>query len=160
MRKVYILAVAMLFLPLVVGHLHCAAGEEPETVIVPVGEPSGDDPYGGSGDMCADESDAVQSSLIDGNDQREPMVLLTFIGTRDVWPVVISLEEFIAVEFELDSLWDTIEMALLDHEDVDELQQDLCAPIDQRSDEGSRLYEILKTVLAHRMEELESGICQ
>ena len=157
----YIILAAMLLTPLIVANIQCTEGDEPETVIVPVGEPGDSDPYDNAGFDCDDDDDSsTQAEPAGENEMGEPMVLLTFHGATDTWSLLVTLDEYKKVRSKIEQAWNHHVARIIDHEQVDALQQDLCAPFDRRSEEGRKLYGILKDVLQERLEELASGVCE
>jgi hypothetical protein len=161
MKATRIAIVFLMMVPLIVGNLFCATGKEPETVIVPVGEPSGDDPYDSGGELgCGEESTESAITAAPGGESEDgaPMVLVTFRGTEEIWLFWVTVDEARSIREKVERIWASPEE--IESEDVDFMQQDLCAPIDQRSDEGKVLYAALSGVLGDRMTEMETGVCQ
>lgn len=159
MRAITLILAVALMIPLMIGNLHCDDGQEPETVIVPVGEAGDGDPYNDA--SCEDGSAAVEMGMT-GPEQPEGenMVLLTFVGTQDTWRLAVSLDEYRAAMRVLRESWRPAQVEPIGPDEVDGLMQDLCAPMNaQRTAEGRRLYEILKSVFGDRLEELASGVC-
>lgn len=155
-----ILAVALVF-ALGAISLSCGGGEEPETVIVPVGEPGEGDPYE-EGMDCASDTGAVEAAFFAPEDHpEEAAVLLTFFGAEQTWRLVVPVSDFRAARAELMRTWSPQQIAAVDRVDVDGMMQDLCAPFDdQRSEPGRRLHGLLKRLFPDRLEELASGVCQ
>ena len=91
MKKTMMLA--LLLVVLFGLSVHCSTGEEPEVVVVPVGEPGGDDPYDDGGDLgCG--AGPVNAMLFDEDEQGDEMVLVTFAGTTEAWLVYVTRGEF------------------------------------------------------------------
>lgn len=162
MRTAISILTALLLIPLFGVNLQCSEAGEPESVIVPVGEPDygGDDPYDGEGDLgCGSDSGATSATLTNESEDGERLVLVTFIGTNDIWLVMVTLTEYQALRVRLDEIYGPEQAAQLDHQDVDDWHRDLCAPDDGRSEEGELLYRIFHEVLDEKMDDIAAEIC-
>jgi hypothetical protein len=161
MRQAIGILCALLLIPLLGLSTNCSSGKEPETVIVPVGEPSadGDDPYDSGGDLGCGSSDTTSAQLTGDTQDGESMVLLTFQGTADVWLIYVKLSEFQQLQTLLERSYDVEDFTQLDQPDVDRLHADLCAPPDQQSQDAQTLYGIFRQVLGSRLNELQDSIC-
>jgi hypothetical protein len=152
MRAILVICVSALFVPLILGNLHCSTGDEPEVVVVPVGEPGSGDPYDSTGDMgCGGTTSAVQ---VDSD-----TVLLAFRGTRDTWLIYIS-------ESYVKSVYDRLEeedvlpsYENLEPAQVDELQKKFCGGSDLQSVQERRIYEIVSETLGTKMNEIVRDVC-
>jgi len=161
MRLLRGILTALLLIPLFSLHVQCSSGQEPETVIVPVGEPSfsGDDPYDSQGDLgCGSSTDTTSATLID--DGGETMVLVAFVGTHQAWMVYLTWSEFEALNARLGEVYGPDETAQLSHHDIDQLHDDLCGPAGGRSAQENQLYEIMQEVLSDRMDEIAADLCR
>lgn len=151
---------AILFFLLIAFCLHCTQGYEPETVIVPVGEPGDSDPFKNTGFACGESGAPITSQIVGEDETGEEMFLMTFTGTSEVWFVLVTASEYQAVEDRLTSIWEIFEVQTIGTDKVDGLQQDLCRPFDRRSDQGEQLFEILYEALGPRMDDLALGLCE
>ena len=161
MKSVRIGLIVLLFLPLVLGSVHCTNGKEPETVIVPVGESGNSNPYDSGGDFgCGSSTKSAGAAEIWVAGETEPMALLTFIGTSDVWRIMVTSTEYDQIRTQLQQVYTAKKMASMSSTDLAKIQADLCKPAGDRSQDGQRVYDILKGVLQSRMDGIEAGICQ
>ncbi len=153
MRRFGLILCALLLAPMIVAPINCSIGDQPETVIVPVGEPGSGDPY--ASDPCASDTGAAQSIADpDGN------VLVTFVGTTDTWAILLSYSEYQSLKSKLENVWGEDALAVVDHSDIDELHRQLCLSADGRSEDGAALVGILKDVLADRYNGVREGVCR
>lgn len=175
MKAVYVLLAALLFVPLMIANFHCTQGAEPETVIVPVGEPdpSGEDPYDTGGDLgCGDEtaddddddndddsSPAAKARLVSADEADEPLVLLTFNGQSRSFSILIGQDEFFHARAKLLHTWMPRRIMHLTAAEVDEAVEDLCAPWDKKSEDGKTLSAMVKEVFGKNADEIYQNIC-
>ena len=158
MRELLAIITALMLIPLFALNLQCSTGQEPETVIVPVGEPGTGDPYDDNGDLgCG--SDSSSATLTDRTEDGESMVLVTFIGTQDIWLVYVTLTEFQALNVRLQQLYGD-DLLQLDSADIDTLHEELCRPPEQQNQRAQQLYKIFSEVLSDRMPDLEASLCR
>lgn len=161
MDKFFTSLAALIFIPLVFGHLHCGGGGEPETVIVPVGEPdTGEgDPYDAEGELgCGSDTGAAKATLV-ADEGGKKRVIVTFRGTRDIWVFDLSYSEYKNLLRRIQALWEPEFISRIDDEDVDAFHDDLCRSEEQLGREARRLNEILETVFGEEVEEMRSAAC-
>ena len=145
--------------------LRCGSGAIPETVIVPSGDPAvnGQDPYAGGGDFgcggMTSRDAAVSLNPVDGeNGGRD--VLVTCVGTRDVYLFLLTAREFSAVAADLISLLPPRGFSSIGHAEIDGLAASYCAP-QGGQDLGSALRAAFVADLgADRVSQLQQGLCE
>ena len=158
MRKsIYILSVASLFIPLIIGNTFCSQGGEPDTVIVPIGKTGNGDPYDTSGDACGDSSTTSAYSV--GNYEGEKLIQVIFFGTKNRWSVLLTASEFQLLEASITEDWGADYMESITSEKIDSLHKDLCAAPEDQTGEEKTLYGIFQEVLGERMNELAQTVC-
>jgi hypothetical protein len=161
MRQAIGILCALLLIPLLGISSNCSSGKEPETVIVPVGEPSADgsDPYGSGGALGCGGSSAAAVTLTDQTSDGESMVLLIFKGANDLWLTYVKLSEFRALQTALEQVYDAADFTKLKRADVDRWHGDLCAPPAQQSQDAKTLYDIFRQVLGSDLAGMEADVC-
>ncbi|MBZ0270456.1 hypothetical protein K8I61_00355 [bacterium] len=159
MRKMRWVWAAVLLLPVFFG-THCAEGETPETVVVPVGEPDygGDDPYDSGGDLgCGSETGAITADAIGGEDG---WVAIVFVGERDVWAFMLSADETTALRVSLSDYFPGDTWQDITRRDVDALHAELCASPGERTERAGALRALFGEVLGERMAEMSAEACE
>jgi hypothetical protein len=153
MKTVPTVVAAMLFAALVLGNLFCSTGEEPEVVVVPVGEPGNGDPFDSDGDMGCGGS--TEAQVIEGT-----MVLVAFQGTHDTWLVYLSKADFVTVLERMNEAGDWTEYEDMTPAQVDELHRGFCGSPESRTPKEQQLYDIVAGVLGSEIQEIAHDVCR
>lgn len=145
--------------------IHCAEGQGPETVVVPAGDPqdTGQDPYERGSDFgCGGIKSGEGAVSIHPADEHEGRrrVLVTLLGSRDIFFFLMTVDELAAAAAELIPLLPEAGIDEVDKAEVDRLRLEYCAPDSEPRRLEDDLRELLIDVLGtERVTELEGGIC-
>jgi hypothetical protein len=156
-------ALPLLVLLVLAFSLRCGDGATPEIVVVPSGDPgiTDDDPYDGGGDLGCGGMSSRESSItadpVHGEDGRTD-ILVTCVGTRDVYLFLLTTVEFRALAADLIALLPAHGLTSIGRAEVDRLAAATCAPAD---DLGRDLAALFAGDLgADRVAELGQGVCE
>ena len=144
--------------------VRCGSGAIPETVVVPSGDPAADgrDPYTTGGDFgcggLSSRDSAVTLDPVDDGDGGTD-VLVTCVGTRDVYLFLLTAGEFHTVAADLISFLPANGFASVGHAQVDGLTSSYCDS-QGGADLGGELRALLVGALgADRVAQLQQGVC-
>jgi hypothetical protein len=153
MKASFYLLLALFAGVLLASVLTCTTGEEPETIVVPVGEPGDSDPYNSGGDLGCGGS--TSATLTGGGG----MVLLVFEGEADIWFVYLATADFNAVLDALDQADELADFKDMTPRQVDDLHARFCGEPSDRSAADQDLYALVANVLGAKMDEIASDVC-
>ncbi|MCZ7586019.1 MAG: hypothetical protein M5R36_23325 [Deltaproteobacteria bacterium] len=87
-------------------------------------------------------------------------VLMTFVGTEEIWVFRLTVAEFEAAQFNLEEIFSEAEMLGMTQEEVDELQGEVCAPAGARTKTGERIVTALVDAMGDKVWDMRKTACE